>query len=177
MRICIFGIPGSGKTSFARSISPSLGIPVFHIDKHFFEKGWIERNHDLFLEDVRSVLQNKDWIIDGNGMRTLEMRYREADIVIYFRFPRLLCLYRIFFRWFSLRGLPKEDGPEGSSNSVSRKLVTYLWNFQKKYGATIQDLQKRYPGVRFFEVRSEQDRKSMQEVIASFAERKGNKKL
>ncbi|MBN1914993.1 MAG: AAA family ATPase, partial [Parachlamydiales bacterium] len=83
MKILIFGIPGSGKTLLARKMSKELDLPVFHIDKHFFEKGWVERDHDHFLEDVKAVLKRENWIIDGNGMRTLEMRYKKANIVIY----------------------------------------------------------------------------------------------
>jgi adenylate kinase family enzyme len=167
MKILIFGIPGSGKTLLARKISTVLQLPIFHIDKHFFEKGWVERDHDHFLEDVKSVLKKNDWIIDGNGMRTLEMRYKEANIAIYCRLPRLLCLYRIFYRWLSTLGTAKEDGPDEATNSVSWKLVKYLWNFPVKYREKIEELKRQYPEVKFLEVRSREDMNHIQETMQS----------
>lgn len=154
MKILIFGIPGSGKTHLAHKISDALKIPIFHIDKHFFEKGWIERDHDHFLSDVRSVLETDHWIIDGNGMRTLEMRYKEAGIAIYCRLPRWICLYRIFYRWISTANVPKKDGPEGSTNSVSWKLIKYLWKFTGRYEEKIDELAKKYPKIQLIKIQS-----------------------
>ena len=65
------------------------------------------------------ALEMNQWIIDGNGMRTLEMRYQEADIAIYHRLSRFLCLYRIFYWWISTLITPSKDGPIGAMNSVS----------------------------------------------------------
>jgi adenylate kinase family enzyme len=157
MKILIFGIPGSGKTILARRISNSLSLPLFHIDKMFFEKGWIERDHDHFLEDIKSVLQKSDWILDGNGMRSLEMRFKEANIAIYCNLPRLLCLFRVFYRWISTLYTIKDDGPEGSSNTVSWKLIKYLWCFSKKYKKSIDELKMKYPKVQFIEAQSQKE--------------------
>jgi len=142
-----------------------LHLPVFHIDKHFFEKGWVERDHDHFLNDVHSILKTDQWIIDGNGMKTLEMRYKKADLAIYCRLSRLLCLYRIFYRWLSTIGIAKSDGPEGATNSVSWRLIKYLWKFPRKYRDQINNLRVEYPKVEFFEVRSIQEAKDIQKVI------------
>lgn len=165
MKILIFGTPGSGKTLLARKLSKSLDLPIFHIDKYFFEKGWIERDHDHFLQDVKEVVKTENWIIDGNGMRSLEMRYSQADLAIYCNFPRFLCLYRIFYRWISTFNKAKEDGPEGSKNSVSWRLVKYLWKFNAKYKAQIDGLKKKYPDVEFLELGSKTDLKSFEKEL------------
>ncbi len=162
MKILIFGLPGSGKTFFARKISKTLHLPIFHVDKHFFEKDWVERDQDHFLEDVRSVLKTDKWIIDGNGMRTLEMRYKEADIAIYCKLSRLLCLYRIFYRWLLSFGKMKEDWPAGATNSISWKLIKYLWQFPRKYKEQIEQLQGKYPKVKFFEIKSRSEMNHIQ---------------
>ncbi|MCB1108928.1 MAG: GNAT family N-acetyltransferase [Chlamydiia bacterium] len=171
MKILIFGIPGSGKTQLARKVSRALRLPIFHIDKHFFKKGWLERDHDHFLEDVKSVLKKDNWIIDGNGMRTLEMRYKEATVAIYCKLPRLLCLFRIFYRWLSTLGKAKDDGPEGATNSISWKLIKYLWNFPNKYQEKIEKLNLKYPEVNFLEILSKGAmnyiQKNCQETIES----------
>lgn len=49
-RIMIFGIPGSGKSTFALKLSRLLNLPLFHLDKYFFVSGWEERNYEEFLQ-------------------------------------------------------------------------------------------------------------------------------
>lgn len=154
MKILIFGIPGSGKTYISHKLSQKLDLPIFHIDKHFFTKDWIEREKSHFLMDVQSVLKTDQWIIDGNGMRTLEMRFKEADIAIYCKLPRLLCLFRIFYRWLTTLGKTKPDGPEGAANSVTWRLIKYLWRYPHRYKEQIKALKEKYPHVKFLEVHS-----------------------
>jgi len=120
----------------------------------FSIKVGVERDKEAFLKDVKTVLETKNWIIDGNGMRTIEMRYKEADITLYLRLPRWLCLYRIFYRTLSTYGSFKEDGPNGSTNTISWRLIQYLWPFPKKYKDLILQLRKTYPHVKFMEISS-----------------------
>lgn len=91
----IFGIPGSGKSTFAVKLSQQLGLPLFHLDKYFFVQGWQERDYNEFLRIQRELVEKERWIIDGNATRSFEMRFSRSDVVLYFRFNRLLCLWRI----------------------------------------------------------------------------------
>jgi adenylate kinase family enzyme len=156
MKILIFGPPGSGKTTLSLSLAKSLNIPAYHLDKYFFEKNWIERSPELFLADVATILTETCWIIDGNAMRTLETRFAQATIAIYLKKPRLLCLSRIIWRWLSTMHIKKHDGPEGSTNKISWKLLTYLWAYEKRYSKNINDLVKAYHTTLFFTIETEQ---------------------
>lgn len=98
MKVLIFGLPGAGKTNLSQKLSNFTGIPVFHVDKHFFEHDWRERPIELFYEDVSAELGKEQWIIDGNAMASLESRFCEADVAIYYHFSRLSCLFRLFYR-------------------------------------------------------------------------------
>ena len=49
-KIMVFGRPGSGKSTFAVQLAQDLSIPVYHIDKIFFEQAWIKRERSEFLE-------------------------------------------------------------------------------------------------------------------------------
>ncbi len=92
----IFGIPGSGKSTFALHLSEVMQLPLYHLDRYFFIEEWQERKYEDFLTIQANLVQQESWIIDGNATKSLEMRYSQANIVLYFRFNRLLCLYRIF---------------------------------------------------------------------------------
>ena len=159
MKVLVFGIPGSGKTTFSNRLSEITGTPVFHVDRHFFRKGrgWVERPQEEFLKDVKEQLEKDSWIIDGNGMRSLEMRFKEANLAIYFNFPRKICIFRIFYRWTSTLGQEKTDGPEGAINNISFHLLKYLWKFPSRYTPAINALKKRHLNVEFIHVRSQED--------------------
>ncbi len=173
MKILVFGIPGSGKTTFSNRLSEITGIPVFHIDRHFFEPGpgWKKRPHEDFLDDVRGQLEKDRWIIDGNGMRTLEMRFKEANLVIYCAQPLWKCYFRIVKRAIAGFALGREraDCPEGAANIITWRLLSYVWNFKAKYGPSIDKLHRQYPGIEFIHASSDQD---LQKILDDLANRK-----
>jgi adenylate kinase family enzyme len=149
-RCIIFGIPGSGKSTFALRLSHLLNLPLFHLDKYFFTSGWQERNYEEFLAIQKKLIKKDSWIIDGNATRSLEIRYKEADLVIYFRFNRLLCLYRIFKRLITKN--PRiSDRAEGCQEKVRLRLVKYLFGFPKRVESHLKELKKKYPSTPFYE--------------------------
>jgi adenylate kinase family enzyme len=99
-RIMVFGRPGGGKSTFATWASQSLGLPLHHLDKHFYVSHWIERDYNDFLAIQQHIVETQSWIVDGNSIRSLEMRWSRADLVLYFNLPKLVCLYRVIKRFF-----------------------------------------------------------------------------
>ena len=65
-RIVVTGMAGAGKSTFAQQLSAKTGLPVIHLDVHFWKPGWVERS-DTEWRDVQSTLLASDeWIADGN---------------------------------------------------------------------------------------------------------------
>ncbi|HXF90407.1 MAG TPA: AAA family ATPase, partial [Candidatus Nitrosotenuis sp.] len=91
-RIVIFGRPGCGKSTFALSLHQATGIPLYHLDKYFFTSNWVERDYGEFLAIQQSIIDQDQWIIDGNSIRSLEMRFARADLVLYFNYSKWVCL-------------------------------------------------------------------------------------
>jgi adenylate kinase family enzyme len=134
MRIMIFGRPGSGKSTFALKLAKKIGLPLFHLDKYFFTANWQMRNYGDFLEDQYNIVAQKDWIIDGNSLQSLLTRYSEADVCVYFNYPRWLCLWRIFKRML-VKDAGIDDRAAGCKERVSWMLLHYMWTFE--YGIII----------------------------------------
>ena len=130
-RIMIFGKPGSGKSTFAIKISKKLQIPVYHLDKYFFVHNWIERNYQEFLVIQQNIVEKEEWIIDGNSIKSLEIRYVRADCIIYFNYSRVICYWRIFKRRFYKDSIV-QDRADGCKEIIRWNLLIYLWCFENR---------------------------------------------
>jgi adenylate kinase family enzyme len=118
-RVLVDGMMGSGKSTFARALAARTGLPVIHLDVHYWKPGWERPSEDEWRERQRALLVGEAWIIDGNYKETLALRLERADTVISLDTPWWLCASRAF-----LRGLRKPSGemPVGCVDSVSRRL-------------------------------------------------------
>ncbi len=151
----IFGIPGSGKSTFALKVSRLLNLPLFHLDKYFFVTGWEERNYEEFLQIQKGLVDQDSWVIDGNATRSFEMRFSKADMVIYFRLNRMLCLWRIFKRLIH-KHPELSDRAEGCTENISFRLIKYLWGFHERVKHTIEELRLKYPEAKFYELQNDE---------------------
>lgn len=163
-RIMIFGRPGSGKTTFATWLSKFLNIPLHHLDKYFYVNNWIERDYDEFLKLQQNIIDTDCWIIDGNSTRSLDMRFSTADLAIYFNFPKFICTYRIFKRFFK-RSKLSNDRAQGCNEVIRWSLLKYMWDFEKRVDQKIKDLQKLYPNVIFKEIKSNDDLNELKKYL------------
>lgn len=162
MKIMIFGRPGSGKTTFAVKLAHKLQLPVCHLDKYFYTANWVERNYQEFMQIQHSLVKQPNWIIDGNNTKSLELRYQHADVVIYFCYPRLQALWRIFKRRFvTSKDSHIDDRAEGCQETISWSLIKYLWTFEDRVAAQLEQLSNRYPQVKFYKVTSDRAAESL----------------
>lgn len=155
-RIMIIGRSGSGKSTFGVKLSKIVNIPIFHLDKYFFESNWVERNYQEFLSSQIEIASNLNWIIDGNSTRSYEVRYKRADLCLYFNFPRWLCYWRVFKRLFNKN--PKiDDRAPNCQETVRWSLLKYMWGFESRVNPILQLLQSKYPHVPIIELQSDKD--------------------
>ena len=74
-KIMVFGLPGSGKSTFATKLAQYLNLPIFHLDKHFYVENWVERNYQEFLDIQQSFVKQPKWVIDGNALSESRCRH------------------------------------------------------------------------------------------------------
>lgn len=124
-RIVVTGLPGAGKSTFSRALSTKTGIPVIHLDLHFWKPGWAEPSEEEWRDTQRTLLASEEWIADGNYHETLDLRLDRADTVIFLDSPWWLCASRAF-----RRGIRRPAGaqmPDGCDDSTWRRLSNEWW--------------------------------------------------
>jgi len=150
-RFAIIGLPGSGKSTFADKLGKLLHIPAHHLDRHRFEPGGKKRDKKEFLSIQKALVDEESWIIEGCSFSTFEMRFARADILIYFHFPRYVCIWRLFKRLFN------HEKAFGSLRVINWELLKYIWNFDREKRGRIEELRKKYPQANFFIFRNQRD--------------------
>ena len=154
-RIMIIGRPGSGKSTFAIKLQKILNIPLFHLDKYFFSTHWKPRDYQEFLLMQQQLVDKPQWIIDGNSSKSFEMRYAQADLCLYFNFPKWLCYWRVFKRLFH-KHPDIDDRAPYCHETVRWELLKYMWDFEERM-LIIERLSIKYPNVRLVELHSDRD--------------------
>lgn len=163
-RIAIIGTPGSGKTTFATNLARHLGLRVHYLDRWFFVDNWVEREREEFNRIQQSFVEADQWIIDGNALNSLEMRYARADMVLYFSFPKFLCLWRVLKRrFFGQKRI--QDRAHGCKECLRPKLLKYLWRFSQKAEPLLEQLKQQHPNAAFYRISSAKDLKAVRKVL------------
>lgn len=155
-RIMIIGRSGSGKSTFGIKLSKIVNIPIYHLDKYFFESNWVARNYQEFVSSQIEIASNASWIIDGNSTRSYEVRYERADLCLYFNFRRRLCYWRVFKRLFD-KNPNIDDRAPNCQETVRWPLLKYMWSFESRVNPILQLLRSKYPHVLFIELKSDKD--------------------
>jgi adenylate kinase family enzyme len=117
-RVVVTGLAGSGKSTFAFALADKMGLPVIHLDLHFWKPGWVAPSEPEWRSKQRAVLAGDAWIADGNYHETLDLRVERADTVVVLDMPWWLCSGRAFRRGFRMPG----ELPEGCDYSQRRRL-------------------------------------------------------
>lgn len=112
-RVIVTGLAGSGKSTFALALAAKTGLPVVHLDLHFWKPGWVAPSETEWREKQRGILAGDAWIADGNYDETLDLRLERADTVVFLDMPWLLCAGRAFRRGFRM----PDELPEGCTYS------------------------------------------------------------
>jgi adenylate kinase family enzyme len=141
-RILVLGCPGSGKTTLAVKLGTLSGLPVVHLDKLFWKPGWVQSPREEFYAALLLELQKDAWIMDGNFNSSISRRLEYCDMVIYFDYPRLVCIWGVLTRVLKAYGRTRPDMGEGCPEHFDRDFIKLIWNFEKTQGTKNKELVK-----------------------------------
>lgn len=123
-KVIVIGCPGSGKSVFSRALHERTGVPLYHLDRMYWNADKTTVSKDEFRRRLSEVLSGDEWIIDGNYGSTMEQRFAACDTVFFLDYPVEVCLSGIRER----RGKPRPDMPWIESDEDAEFLA-----FVKKY--------------------------------------------
>lgn len=135
-RVLVSGLAGAGKSTFSRALSAKTGLPLIHLDIHFWEPGWVKPTVEEWREKQRGLLSGDEWIADGNYHATLDLRLERADTVVYLDTPWWVCARRALVRGVRERPAGFEL-PNGCDESALRRLrdewglVWRIWRLRR----------------------------------------------
>ena len=130
-RIMVIGCSGSGKSTLSRKLGEKLNIPVVHLDRLWWNPGWVESSREEFDAKLAEELSKEKWIIDGNFSRTLPRRLQRCDAVIYLDFNRFVCLWGMFQRVIGNYGRVRPDMGDGCPERFDPEFIKWIWGFNK----------------------------------------------
>ncbi len=131
-RVLIIGCPGAGKSTVARQLAAHIGLPLIHLDRHYWQPGWVAQSKEVWEITVNNLIASPQWIIDGNYGGTLSVRAQRADTVIHLDFPTWLCLWRVLAR--TLRGHGQVRGDEfveGCPERFDLSFIRFVWRYRR----------------------------------------------
>ncbi len=126
-RIMVIGVSaGAGKSTLARTIGEVLDISVFHLDRFYWRAGWIEAPFEEFQQAQAELVEQEEWIIEGNYTGTLSIRAERADTIVYIEIPIHKCLYRVVKRWLMNIGRTRSDMADGCAEKLDWKFIKFI---------------------------------------------------
>lgn len=144
-KIIVIGCPGSGKSTFSRSLRDITGIPLFHLDMLYWNPDQTTVEKSVFLDRLSKAMEKSRWIIDGNYSSTMELRLQACDTVIFLDYSVEVCLDGIRKR----RGKARCDIP-WTETGEDEEFTQFVKDFPYQSRPKIMELLQKYTGKNIY---------------------------
>jgi adenylate kinase family enzyme len=147
-RILVLGSGGSGKSTLARQLGDQLGLPVIHLDIHYWSYGWKPTPEAEWQGRVRQLAHGERWVMDGNFSGSLPIRIERCDAALFLDLSRWVCVRSVLSRWLRYRFGQRPDLPEGCPEKIDLEFLSWVWNFpERSRPKVLAELQRAGRGV------------------------------
>lgn len=137
MKILLIGMSGAGKSTFSRDLVAQTDLPILHLDQVWHRTDYSEEAVTWFRQEQENfIASHKNWIIDGNYRGSFDVRFPEADLIIWLKIGRIKAIFRVLKRSFAYH-FQKKSRPDMASNFTEKfdreywEFLKFVWNFPK----------------------------------------------
>lgn len=142
-KVLVIGAGGAGKSTFAARLGQRTGLPVIHLDREYWQTGWIEPAPEAWAATITRLTAGQRWILDGNFCGSLDRRLAACDTVVFFDMPRLTCIRRVIMRYLRHRGSARPDMAPGCNEKLPLEFLWWIWTYStRRRPAILQRLQQ-----------------------------------
>ncbi len=142
-KVLVIGCPGAGKSTFARRLRDSTGLPLYYLDRLWHKPDRTNVTREAFDRGLAQWLARPAWILDGNYSRTLPQRLEACDTVFFLDFPLEVCLAGVENR----RGAQRPDMP-WVEEELDAEFLQYILDFGQAQLPAIRAMLEPYRGRR-----------------------------
>ena len=145
-RILVIGCSGGGKSTLSMALCRRFDLPFLSMDSDFFWlPGWVKREKAQERALITEAAARERWLMDGTGSSSMDLRLPRADLVIWVRMPRWLCLYAVARRALRHRGGTRPEMAPGCLEQIpDREFLSYIWHFEERVSPVIVKALGRY---------------------------------
>ena len=97
-RINIIGTSGCGKTTMAKKLAKLLNYEYIEMDRIFWGPNWQESDYDSFFKKLGKELKKEKWVLDGNYTKSIPLKWKYTDLVIWLDYSFLRNFFQSFTR-------------------------------------------------------------------------------
>ncbi len=91
-KVLVIGCPGAGKSTFARRLREAAELPLYYLDMIWHKADRTNVTREEFDTRLGEILSGRQWIIDGNYLRTMPERMEVCDTIFMLDYPLEVCL-------------------------------------------------------------------------------------
>lgn len=131
MKILIFGIVASGKTTLAKNLSEKMDIPYFEGDCiawGFPNEKRYKRTNEEQAEIIENINKNENWIVEGTYRESQKILYEYADKIILLDTPLYIRKFRIILRF-----IKQQLGIEKSHYKSDIEMLKLMFKWTKDF--------------------------------------------
>ena len=134
-KINVIGTTGSGKSTFSKALSEKLGYSCIHMDQLFWKPNWEQATDDEFISKVLAAVSGETWVLDGNYSRANQIKWENADMVIWLDYSYLRTFIQLLKRTIARVLTRKELWPQtGNRESFRKSFMSkesiFVWFFK-----------------------------------------------